>query len=81
MLKKGFICNNSHHRYLAFHVNGRKTDIITYISHEKRELSDALLSAMARQISLSKEEFLSLIDCTITEEDLLTLYRSNYRIE
>ena len=81
LLKKGFVCKYTHHRFLVFSNQGKSTDIITFVSHEKREMSDALLSAMARQISLSKEDFLLLIDCTIDESDLIARYKEIGKID
>jgi hypothetical protein len=44
-------------------------------------MSDALLSVMARQISLSKEDFFWLIDCTIDESDLIARYKEIGKID
>ena len=34
-----------------------------------------LISEMARQLHLTKKQFLDLIDCTVTEEDYRTILR------
>ena len=36
------------------------------MSHSANDLSDSLLGMMARQVQLSKKDFLSLVDCSIT---------------
>jgi len=50
LLKKGFVCKNTHHRYLIFSNQGKGTDFITFVSHEKREMSDALHSERKKVI-------------------------------
>lgn len=72
--KKGFKIHQSHHTFYVFYVNGKKTNIKTFISHGKKEYRDALISAMKKQLHLSREEFDNLIACTLKEEMLIELY-------
>jgi predicted RNA binding protein YcfA (HicA-like mRNA interferase family) len=65
--KKGFIKSSRDHHYFTYHtLQGRKTAVFTKTSHGKKELSDKLLSLMARQCRLRRDDFLRLIDCPLT---------------
>ncbi len=70
--KKGFGCKtkSDHFRYTYFLPDGTKTDIQTKISHGmgNTSLSADLISKMARQLHLTKKQFLNFIDCTLSEE-------------
>jgi len=63
--------------YFFLDADGKDTDIKTKISHGV--MSDTiganLISRMARQLHLSKTEFLNFIDCTVSEEDFRTILR------
>lgn len=72
--KKGFKSHQSHHTFYVFYYNGKKTNIKTFISHGKKEYGDALISAMKKQLYLSREEFDSLIACHLKEKMLIELY-------
>jgi predicted RNA binding protein YcfA (HicA-like mRNA interferase family) len=69
--KKGFeSTKNTHHQYYAYRmIDGRISDVFTYTSHSGKELSDSLLSKMARQCKLKREEFLKLIDCPMSRQE------------
>ena len=65
--KKGFVQSDNDHHYFTYHtLQGRKSRVFTKTSHGMRELSDKLLSLMARQCRLSRADFLQLIDCPMT---------------
>lgn len=74
LTKKGFFEEQSHHTYFYFFHNGKKTDIFTYLSHGKKEISKNLRSKMAAQLRLSPPEFDQLIDCTKSREELTQQY-------
>ena len=69
--KKGFEnSKNTHHLYYTYRTqDGKLSDVFTYMSHSGRELSDSLLSKMARQCKLRREEFLRLVDCTMNRQE------------
>lgn len=71
LLKKGFeVSKNTHHNYYIFHTKeGKKSTIHTYTSHSGKEITDPILSAMAKQCKLKKDDFLKLIDCTLSREE------------
>jgi hypothetical protein len=65
--KKGFRCN-AKGDHLFYYFSG--ASITTKMSHGmmSSSLSADLISRMARQLHLTKKQFLELIDCTLTEE-------------
>ncbi len=64
----------SKHIKLTFQHNGCDTQIRIWVSHGKKEISDRLLSLMAEQLHLSKQQFMEAIDCTVDEEALILIY-------
>ena len=67
LLAKGFTKKNRHHRVLQYHCGGRKTHITTRLSHSSQtDIDKTLVGAMARQCRLTKSEFESFVDCTMT---------------
>ena len=72
--KKGFQSSDTHHIYLCFYYEGRKTSISTHISHHKAEIGNKLRSIMARQLKISGKEFDNLIDCSMSQKDLTEKY-------
>lgn len=68
LLSKGFVraSGNRDHQYFFFHYRGKKSDIFTRISHGARTVDDWLVGRMAKQVRLSKREFLSLVECTLS---------------
>ncbi len=77
LTSKGFeeIPKRDHIRF-RFIYEGRKTQYTTFFSHGHREIGDQLISLMARQLGLSKLQFVDLVVCTISEEGLIEIYLS-----
>ena len=77
--KKGFHVekDNDHVRYYHLDSQGKETGIKTKISHGAlgATVSLKLISKMARQLHLTKSQFLALIDCPISEEDYRIILR------
>ena len=71
LLRKGFEKVETHHAMLWFVVQGRRTSIHTWVSHGQRKLDDRLLRLMARELHLSKAEFLKFVECEMSYEDYL----------
>ncbi|MGL4593391.1 MAG: hypothetical protein ACRCUY_01535 [Thermoguttaceae bacterium] len=73
LCRKGFIRHEDgdHIRYFLFTKTGERRIASTKISHGMMgtTLSPKLVSVMAMQLHLSKDDFLALIDCTISESD------------
>jgi predicted RNA binding protein YcfA (HicA-like mRNA interferase family) len=72
--KKGFSTEMSKHIKLTFQHNGCDTQIRTWVSHGKKEIGDRLLSLMAEQLHLSKQQFTEAIDCRVDGEALILIY-------
>ncbi|MEL7244323.1 MAG: hypothetical protein AAGM40_18610 [Cyanobacteria bacterium J06573_2] len=71
LLSKGFYKSDKHHHYFVYHtIEGHKTSLKTKTSHTKKmkDIPDNLISQMAKQCHLSKDEFLNLVDCPLTQE-------------
>jgi hypothetical protein len=69
--KKGFNqTEGDHHWFVYVTIEGEKTTSKTKTSHTQKmkDISDNLLSQMARQCRLSKKDFLDLIDCPLSRE-------------
>ncbi len=52
---------------------GKKTMIYTKISHGEKEIGDPLLSAMARQLRLTRNQLNDLIDCPLQYGDYVKI--------
>lgn len=75
--RKGFQVKQSHHKYYILFVDGKKTNIRTFISHGIKEYNKTLLSSMKNQLHLSSNEFNDLISCPLTRESLIEIYSKN----
>ncbi len=75
LTRKGFVRRENDHTFLHLYVEGRKTPVYTKISHGAKEVSDQLLGVMARQLRLSRQQFLALVDCPLTETEYLRILR------
>ena len=69
LTRKGFHDEKAQHHVMYWlYVNGRKTSVRTRISHGEVEIGTGLLGRMARELRVSKAEFLQLVSCKITGE-------------
>jgi hypothetical protein len=69
--KKGFTQEKADHNYFVYVTfAGKKTLVKTKTSHtpKMKTVGDAILSKMASQCHLSKNDFLSLIDCPMERD-------------
>lgn len=73
--KKGFTQTERDHRFYDLHHNGQKTGIYTKTSRGKayETLGDDLVSKMARQVKLTKPEFVRLVSCTMSGPEYIAL--------
>ena len=71
--RKGFRAINRNHIFYVLYVNGKKTSIRTKISHGSKEYPGSLLIQMAKQLHLKRDEFNNLIDCPLTQEELIEI--------
>lgn len=75
--KKGFVDSERHsgdHLYLDFIYEG-KIICYTKVSHSGKDITGGLIGAMARQILLSKNDFVAFAQCTLTQEKYLQKLR------
>ena len=72
LCKKGFRrqTGGDHICYFLVDDDGKDTDIKTKVSHGAMgsTIGANLISRMARQLHVTKKQFLELIDCTLNEE-------------
>ena len=69
--RKGFRQDDGdHHWYFYWTAEGKKTTVRTKTSHgSTKDLGDGLLKEMARQVRVTKLQFLELVDCAMTREE------------
>ena len=72
--KLDFERRDSHHRIYRLYLDGQLVTR-TFISHVQRELTSYHLGKMARQMRLSRREFLDAIECPLDREAYYTLIR------
>jgi len=72
--KLGFERHDSHHRIYRLYLDGQLL-ARTFISHGRRELSHFHVGQMAKQIRLSRREFLDAVACPMDQESYYTLVR------
>ncbi|MEC4895386.1 MAG: hypothetical protein SAL07_22340 [Oscillatoria sp. PMC 1051.18] len=68
---KGFQQSEKHHHYFVYYTtDGKKTTAKTKTSHTKKmkDIPDNLLSQMAKQCQITKQEFLDLVDCSLSRD-------------
>ncbi len=61
--------DGKHIQYFFQTLDGRDSQIMTFIRHgmQSTTIGDSLLGKMARQLHLTKSQFLELVDCTLDE--------------
>lgn len=69
LCKKGFESHHTDHEMFVYKINGKKSEIRTKISHGETEIGDPLISMMARQLHLSKNQFVDFAKCIMSEEE------------
>ncbi len=71
LTSKGFQKELTHHEMFWFFHKGKRTSIRTRISHSLKEYSDPLLTQMAKQMKLTREELDDFVDCNLSGEGYL----------
>ena len=72
--KLGFERRDSHHRIYRLYLDGQLA-ARTFISHGQRELTSYHIGQMAKQMRLSRREFLDAVECPLDREAYYTLIR------
>ena len=75
LCKKGFVKTDKRHRKYIFYVGGKKTAIWTMTSHNSQDVGVTLQSCMARQLRLTKEDFIRLISCSLKQDEYVQMLR------
>lgn len=73
--KKGFVKveKTNHTFYCLEDQNGKRTQIRTFVSRNGQDINDYLISNMAKQVKLSKTQFLDLINCPLSYEKYIEI--------
>lgn len=69
---KGFEVDESdHHRFVYYTTKGKLTTIRTKTSHSKKmkDIGDPLVGAMAKQVRLTRDQFVNLINCPLSRRE------------
>ncbi len=72
--KLGFERHDSHHRIYRLYLDDQLV-ARTFISHGQRELTSYHIGQMAKQMRLSRREFLDAVKCPLDRETYHTLIR------
>jgi hypothetical protein len=75
LTQKGFVREVRDHIYFWFRFEGRDCGVFTHISHGDREIGDPLIAKMAKQVKLSKRDFVQLVECPMSYGDYLARLR------
>ena len=79
--KKGFKLASGDHRYLVLFVGDKETSIRTKISHgSTKDIDNYLISKMSQQTYLSKNEFMDLINCPLSQKKYLKILQSKLKL-
>ena len=73
--KKGFVEDVNNHYKLNYRPNGKKSKIRTVYSHGKSEVGEPLISLMAKELYLSKSQFIELVSCTMSGEEYSSIVK------
>jgi hypothetical protein len=74
LCSKGFSRKEGdHHFFIYWTTGGRKSRVFTKTSHSGKEISDDLLSMMARQCKVTRPNFFGLVDCPLSRQDYESL--------
>lgn len=73
-VKLGFERRDSHHRIYRLYLDGQLV-ARTFFSHGQRELDAFLIGQMARQMRLSRQEFLDAVACPLDRDGYYALLR------
>lgn len=75
LLAKGFFSHHTDHEWFVLRVAGKTAPVRTKLSHGQRTVDEWLIQKMAKQLRLSKREFLDLVQCTLSEAEYVRLLK------
>ncbi len=73
LLNKGFKTDNHDHKFYYYVRNGKITSIRTKVSHGKSNVDKKLIGKMARQMRISKNQFVDFVDCILTQKKYVNI--------
>lgn len=79
LCRKGFMeaeNKSKDHKRVEFWHNGKLTRSRTKFSHNGQELDDYLIREMSKQIYLTKKQFVSFAECTLSEAQYVEILKS-----
>lgn len=68
---KGFEREGGEHIYFSLRHEGKDCGISTYFSHGAGEIGGSLIARMAKQVKLSKRDFVRLVECPMDYPEYL----------
>ena len=82
LVKKGFVEEDTDHKYFYHEYNGKRTGIYTYTSHGSgyKTYDDSLISMIKKQLKLdTNSQVKDLLQCPMTSEEYIRiLTKKNY---
>ncbi len=79
LLKKGFVKeSNSHHNYYYLTIDGKKSDLYTYLSHGKnaKDYGVNLMNKVKKQLRFEDSNMAeNFLDCPMSEEQYLDMLK------
>ena len=78
--KLGFVAHDTHHRIFRLYLDGQLV-ARTFFSHGRRELTDYHIGQMAKQMRLSRREFLDAVACPLDCETYYRLVRQRLQAD
>ena len=81
LTNKGFRRMDGDHARYHFYYKGERTSIRTMVSHGEKEIGDPLISRMAKETKLNKNQFTEFINCTLSEAAYIEILRELGEIE
>jgi len=82
LCKKGFIGKPGDHNYFHLYVDGKRSNVFTYLSHGSgyREYGDELIDCVKDEMRITKPEFLRFIDCALNGDEYVELLKQRGKI-
>lgn len=85
LTKKGFAQSKSKKDHIYFHLifEGKEYPIRTKVSHGSAhsEIGEVLIGQMAKQMMLSRQQFLDFVKCQISKEAYIQILKENGEIQ
>jgi len=71
--RKGFREDNRDHKFYFLYLGDKRTSVRTKISHGETEIDDGLIKLMAKQIHLTKDQFIDLVNCPLSYDEYIKI--------